>query len=178
MSKKIELTQGKYAIVDDEDFIFINRLNWYAYKSIETNNWYARAKFSTQNMRSEVSTHLEMPRLLINTQGKHGYRVHHKNGDTLDNRKDNLILVPFHTTAHKSRARTLYRGKPVTSKYKGVWRASRKSYKDNKVRYLAGITKNKKIYLLGTFIDEEKAALAYNEKAKELYGELAYQNKI
>jgi len=40
------------------------------------------------------------------------------------------------------------------------------AYKDNKQFYV------------GSFNDEVEAALAYNEKAKELHGEFAFLNKI
>lgn len=59
-----------------------------------------------------------------------------------------------------------------SSKYKGV--IFSKQYNT----WMAHITLNKKIYRIGLFDNEEDAGLAYNEKAKELFGEYAYLNKI
>ncbi|GAH94559.1 unnamed protein product, partial [marine sediment metagenome] len=40
------------------------------------------------------------------------------------------------------------------------------------------ITKNHKITFLGHYFDEKDAAMAYNEKAIELFGEYACMNKV
>ena len=55
-----------------------------------------------------------------------------------------------------------------TSRFKGVsW---------GKGKWKAGIQKDKQNYKLGTFEDEIDAAMAYDEKAIELYGEMARLN--
>lgn len=60
-----------------------------------------------------------------------------------------------------------------TSKYKGV------SYcRNRKLSYKASIEKYGKTYFLGYFITEKEAALAYNAKAKELFGEFAKLNEV
>lgn len=173
--KKIALTQDKVAIVDDEDFIFLSRINWYAYKAkSNTSNlvsYYARVKFKEQGNNAS-SIGVEMCHLLIDTRGKNGYRISRKNGDTLDYRKENLILIPYHTMLHKGRKRPLHKGKPFTSKYKGV------CWNKNDHCWVGGIRKDGKTYYFGHSKNEEDMAQRYNEKAKELYGESAYQNKI
>ena len=40
------------------------------------------------------------------------------------------------------------------------------------------VNQDKKTYYLGAFRTEQGAAKKYNEKARELYGEYAYQNKV
>jgi group I intron endonuclease len=60
----------------------------------------------------------------------------------------------------------------ATSKYVGV------CWNRNKNKWQATIKKNKKCYNLGMFLSEEEAALAYNKKAIELYGENANINII
>lgn len=59
-----------------------------------------------------------------------------------------------------------------TSKYKGVY------WDEEANKWRAGIQKSGKVYRLGMFTDETEAAKAYNEKAKELFGEYANLNKI
>lgn len=59
---------------------------------------------------------------------------------------------------------------PGKSKFRGVWL--------HKNKWVAEIIKNGKKYRLGRFADEAEAALAYNKKALELYGEKAKLNKI
>ena len=62
----------------------------------------------------------------------------------------------------------------VTSKYKGV------SYDKNKGGWVVRI-KNRnanKYEYLGLYDDEEEAAIVYNKRASELFGEYAYLNKV
>ena len=170
--KKISLTKGKYAIVDNEDYLYLSRFNWFAdwSKTIyEVENFYAVRFF--QSARG-IKNRATIPMTWFIVNAKNGCDVLHKNGNTLDNRKENLVSVPLHTIAHKSRKVSFYAGKKPTSEYKGVW------WSKIEKRWKVGIAKNKKIYNLGTFKKEKEAAKAYNKKARELYGELAYQNKI
>jgi hypothetical protein len=61
-----------------------------------------------------------------------------------------------------------------SSKYKGV---IVKNEKRNK-KYMAQIYFDKKRYFLGYFLKEVDAAKAYNKKALELCGNVAYLNKV
>jgi len=69
--KKIKLTQGKYALVDDVDYEYLNQWKWHAAK------------------KSPVKVY--MHRLINKT--KNGQYTDHINRDTLDNRKNNLRTV-------------------------------------------------------------------------------------
>lgn len=84
----------------------------------------------------------------------------HINGLRDDNRLENLRL-----SSHQNNMRNRAGNKNSSSKYKGVSR-----YKNN--RWQVHID-NK---YLGIFDCEEKAALAYDEKAKERHGEYARLN--
>jgi hypothetical protein len=87
------------------------------------------------------------------------FHIDHIDGDTLNNKPENLRLV-----THKQNSRS-YR-KPTknsTSKYRGVcWHKGRN-------KYMARIRNNGKLIYLGLFTCEKGAALAYNIAA-EGYG--------
>ena len=92
----------------------------------------------------------------------------YKSSNGLDLRKENLM---FSDKSHRS-AYSRKWSKKTTSKYKGVdWSKQRGKWRARTTFYGKGIH-------LGFFRSERKAGMAYNKKAKELYGELAYQNKI
>lgn len=99
---------------------------------------------------------------------KHGYipeLIDHINKSKIDNRICNLKdKTPGENVHNKS--------KPInsTSKYYGV--------SNDKNRWKTSIMKNGKKYYIGSFADEISAAIAYNNKAKELYGENANLNII
>ena len=159
--KKIKLTQGKYAIVDDEDYPYLSRFKWY----LSGDKKFAQRDFIGRNGKH---TTFYMHTLLI--EGKSGMLIIHKNSNTIDNRKDNLVLVPLQYLLHRKNPKKKQIGK--TSKYQGV------SWDKENSKWKATIKKDEKHITLGRFNSECKAAKVYNKKAKELYGEFAYQNKI
>ena len=149
----IELTWGKYAIVDAEDYDRLNSYKWCAVK--EGCSWYAKT-FRRDGFP------LPMHRLI--TDAPKGLFVDHINHNGLDNRKQNLRLC---TRAQNNLNQRPY-GK--TSRYKGVSRYKRTN------RYIAAICYQGKRFHLGYFKDEIDAAKAYDKKARELFGEFAYLN--
>lgn len=98
-----------------------------------------------------------------------GLVVDHINGNTLDNRRSNLRICTFRQNSMNSRPSknpkksSIYKGVSLLKKY-NTWRA-----------YI--VINNKQIHI-GIFKTEIQAALAYNEKAKVLFGEFACFNDI
>ena len=166
MSKKIKLTQGKYVIVDNEDYQFVSRLNMFFSKpKINEGNGIIVARFENKNK------HLDMPvsNLIMNKKVSGHLFVVPKNSNPFDLRKENLVLANgahfVHSLSHN------YRNTPKTSKYRGV------SLQKKGKRWKGSIQKDG-VRFQNSFDSEKKAAQFYNKKAKELYGDLAYQNKI
>lgn len=158
-TKKIPLTKGKFATVDEEDYPYLSRFTWQA--AVYKNQY--RAVRTIGKDGKDIS--LPMECFLITN--RKGFIYSHINGDTLDNRKENLTTISQPHKLQKAKKRT-----ETTSKYKGVYWDKRGK------RWAVSINKNNKKYHIGYFKIEVEAALAYNEKAKELYGEMAYQNII
>lgn len=94
--------------------------------------------------------------------------IDHINGDGLDNRWSNL------READRSQNNSNIALKQNnTSGYKGV--SKRNTIKES---YRVEIKKGHKYYYVGSYSSAEDAAKAYNEKAKELWGEFAYLNEV
>ena len=128
--RKIKLTKGKYALVDDEDFDYLNQFKW----SLNAQKYAGRY---------EKNKYIYMHRFLNKTPD--GMVTDHINRNTLDNRKENL------RTATKS-LNALNTGESVknTSGCTGVYRL-----KNN--RWYARITINKKTISLGGFSSFKEA---------------------
>ena len=150
--KYIELTQGKQAIVDDEDHGSVNRFKWYAEKTKHT--WYAGHKTKVMTTR--------MHRFI--TGAADGWQVDHINGDGLDNRRCNLRVTNFSGNQANAKKR---RG--CSSEYKGV-------YLHKATGKWIARTGGAGYCYIGGFKTEVDAAKAYDKKAKELYGEFARTN--
>ncbi len=99
-----------------------------------------------------------------------GMVVDHINGNSLDNRKSNLRAATREQNNMNRGANRTHRGKPTTSPYKGV------SLNKRSNRWVSSIGHNYKRIYLGYFDLPEDAARAYDIKARELFGEFAYQN--
>jgi|SRR5690606_5995401 len=154
MAKEIPLTQGKVAIVDDEDFEWLSRYRW-AYNK--------RLGYAQRSIRKDGKlASLAMHRAIM--QPPPGMQVDHINGDRLDNRRCNLRIVTNQQNSFNRQPQK------ATSQYKGVgW------YKPYQ-KWRAKIKINGKTKHLGYFDDEKEAALAYDRAARELFGEYAKTN--
>ena len=155
--KKIKLTQGKYAIVDDEDYPYLSKHSWCCSKKREENI----------GIVSRINWKIVyMDRLII--KAKKGNIVLHINKNELDNRKKNLLITD--NSLRNQRAKRI-RGKVKTSKYHGV------CYVKSINKWRAQIRKGS-VSFDKHFDEEKRAAIYYNKKAKELYGKFGYQNKL
>ncbi len=155
--KRIPLTQGKFALVDDVDFEKLSKYKWHAAK--HRNTYYARRKCKSMNY--PVRMHREIMGLIY----KDGKQTDHRDGNGLNNQKYNLRIC-----SNAENARNAVKQANNTSGYKGVtWNKPSK-------KWMAQIESGGKDYNLGRFIDKTEAAKAYDAKAKELFGEFAWLN--
>lgn len=142
--RRIELTQGKFALVDDSDFDALNAHKWNAYA--QRNTWYAKRWVRFAGGRRVLRMHnavLSAPAGMI---------VDHQNGDGLDNTRSNLRAV----THQQNNWNQTHKAKGTTSRFRGVcWVKSHG-------KWHAQINIGQKIKHLGFFTDEFAAAAAYD----------------
>lgn len=159
--KEIILTQGKVAFVDDEDFEYLSQWKWCAVKGRST--YYA----SRTSYETGVQLHIKMHREIFRLKP---YKdepivVDHKDHNGLNNQKENLRkCTPLLNQANKTKIQR----KSVSSRYKGVVKHTHS--------YQARITYKDTTYKLGFYKDEVNAARAYDQKAREFFGEFALLN--
>jgi|GEM_PF-2358882 len=114
--KKIPLTQGKFALCDDEDYSWLMTWKWWAQKG--RNTFYV----ATTRPGSEGGGTLQMHRLLMLYPTEH---TDHWNHNGLDNRKNNLRDCTNRQNQSNLR-------EPGSSKYTGVyWDNSRGVWKSH-----------------------------------------------
>lgn len=154
--KKINLSKGQVALVDDGDYDDLNQFRWYAQYSKGIDNYYAFRLVSFKKKGKLKNKIILMHRMIMDAPKRKV--VDHINHNTLDNRKENLRIV-------SSRQNNQNKKVKGTSKYPGVcW------HKYNK-KWRATIYVNGKNKDLGYFKEEREAAKAYERACRELIGE-------
>lgn len=147
--KEIELTQGKVALVDDDDFELLNQWKWYYHHG-----------YAVRKCKEKM---IFMHRIILKTPV--GFDTDHINCKKLDNRRSNLRMC----TKSQNQANKGI-GASNKSGYKGVmW------YKQTK-RWHSQITHKGKKYHLGFFKNISDAIEAYKKKSKELFGDFSYKD--
>ena len=111
--KKIALTQGYFATVDDEDYERISRFKWCVLRKKNEINIYAK-RLSHKKEGGKKRTIL-MHRFILGTPSNE-LVVDHINGNGLDNRRKNLRIVTGHINNLNRRGPT----KNNRSGYRGV----------------------------------------------------------
>lgn len=152
----VELSNGGYAIIDEEDWIKVKNYTWRRLDANTTSYAITKINGDTVYMHRLIG---RIPDNLV---------TDHINGNGLDNRKENLRAC---TQAQNLRSNGPYR-ESTCPEYRGVRDTKRSLSKP----YQARIKKDGKQRHIGYFSDPREAAEAYDEKARELFGEYAYQN--
>lgn len=155
----IPLNHGKTAIIDGADFPLISGYNWWARIARRRNHpptYYAVTKTNNRTVT--------MHQMIVRNVGP----VDHKNGDTLDNRRANLRAAT--NSQNQANRHSLPPNK--SARYRGV------TWHKQCGKWQAAIKCNQKNHHLGLFDDIEDAARAYDQKAKELFGEFANPNFV
>lgn len=147
--KEIKLTKGLFTQVDDDDYGWLNQYRWYAHKV--KGEFYAATRMK--------GIFIYMHRFIMNTPNK--LDTDHWDHKKLNNQRYNLRIC----TTSQNLMNIIPRG---SSKYLGV------SIYHGYIR--TEISKLGERYYLGSFKTEIAAAMAYDKKAKELFGEFANLN--
>jgi len=164
--KEIKLTYGEIALVDDEDYEYLNQWKWhtdhdgYAIRG----GWLNGKKYNYR-----------MHRVILGlTDSK--IQTDHRDHNLLNNQKSNIRAC----THSENQRNKIPKGR---SKYLGVMYQKR-HFKTTSGRIfdyeeiIARIRINGKYKRIGRFNTEEEAALAYNKYAEKYFEEFANLNKI
>ena len=152
--KKINLTRGFQALVDDEDYEWLNQWKWYVHIT-EQGNQYAVRDISRKTGKRGV---IYMHKLILS---KEGFVTDHKDRDSLNNQRGNLRLATkSQDSANKTKYATNKSGyKGVYLHKPGVWRSR--------------IMIRGKVIDLGLFSHPKDAAIVYEKATVKYYGEFA-----
>lgn len=151
----IPLTNNRHMIVSPEDMSLVSNFLWGA-RVKKDGKVYA---FRNQHYAIYVAFH----RVVLGASD--GEICDHINGNSLDNRRENLRLCNAANNCMNQRKKRV-----GSSQYKGVTRSGDK--------WVAQISANRVKKNLGRYTSEQDAAIAYNMAAQELHGEFAVLNII
>lgn len=160
--KKIPLTQNQFALVDDEDFDYLNQWKWCVISPSgkgPTKKYYAFRKMHGKNVY--------MHRLILNPDKN--VVTDHIDSDGLNNQRYNLRKVTYKQNRQNARGNA-----NALIKYKGVSLFSKNGFQMKKYRIRIHIGNGKIIQKLFYTIIE--AAIAYDRLALKHFGEYAYTN--
>lgn len=154
--RKILLQRNIFSIVDDEIFETVKDISW----SFQENR-----KNGHKYVRSNNNERIYLHRYIMNNPV--GFVVDHINGNTLDNRKENLRVCTNsqNSSNQKIRKNNQYGLKGISfDRRRGKWYARIKS--NNVTKYL------------GSFYSRYDAALAYNKASKLIHKEFGLTNLL
>ncbi len=153
--QQIKLTQGKFTLVDDEDFEWLNQFRWHYHTN-------GAERIVTINKKR---FHVFMHNVILKTPK--GFFGDHEDLNNLNNQRYNLRVATRQQNGVNRK-----RQPQNKSGYKGVaW---------NKLheKWHAYIYNMGKQIHLGYFLTKKEAAKAYDQESKKLFGEFSRPNII
>jgi len=156
--RRIDLGEREWTILDQKDYYRYGNLKWSLGGSKK--KFYAVSGIKDKDGNFKM---VRLQRLIMNEPP--GLLVDHKNGDSLDNRRENLRIATRTQNLFNTRKR-----KNTSSRFVGV------SIDKRYCLWEAYITHRRKKIFLGYFKNEVDAARAYDAAAKKSRGEFARLN--
>lgn len=166
-------THGKFEVlVDDDDLELVREHTWHVIKA-HNGKFYVNTHVrhpdggiyeSGSEKGQPKRTLLQLHRLIA--KAPKDKVVDHINGNPLDNRRENLRIATHKQNSMNQMKTRTHKGKPTSSKYRGV------SFVKRRNRWIVKCSGHH----VGYFKEENEAARAYDEKAKELFGDYAHLN--
>ena len=154
--KTIELTQGKVALVDDVDYVYLMQWKWQAHTSRTswrpTRRTRVEGKWTSRYMYHDIAERMGMRTAIVD----------HVDQNPLNNRRSNLRAATYSQNGHNCGPR-----QRSTTGVKGV------SFHKEKHKYHAQIQVASKKYHVGYYKTLAEAAVAIQKKRQELVGEFA-----
>ena len=157
--RRIKLTRGKYAIVNVEDFEWLNQYKWHC-----SYHGYAKRAVYKRTGKGRRQVEIYMHKLLCPVPD--GMIVDHINRNSLDNRRENLRAA---TQKQNVWNRKFIRKRGKT-RYNGI------RWDKNKEKWQVRLTINGRRKSFGYYADEIEAAKVYDRVAKKYRGEYACLN--
>ncbi len=157
--KKIPLSQGKFALVDDADFERVSKFKWTYSKTGKSRGYAVRNEKLAVNKWGRVLLHRFV------TDAPKDKIVDHINHDTLDCRQENLRVCTV-----GENARNVHPHSDSRSGLKGVHQVGN--------RFRSNIFVDGVHHHIGYFATAIEAARAYNAKAQDLHKEFALPNVL
>jgi len=165
--REIQLTQGQVALVDDQDYEYLNQWKWCAIWSDHTRSFYAMRVSCDRGQRVTIQMH----RLILGITDPR-IKVDHRDSNTLNNQWLNLRVCNNRQNQQNTRKRS-----NCSSQYKGVSWDRKTSRWKSQIQIPSESAVGTKVHL-GYFNLEVDAAYAYNEAAHKHFGEFAHLNRI
>jgi len=160
--KEIPLTQGKAAIVDDEDFDRLSLHKWHAIKGRGRLYTYYAIRNAKVNGRDTI---IQMHREILGLSTGGPGIVDHKDGNGLHNSKNNIRLATYSTNNYNCKMKC-----SNTSGYRGV------SWYERYGKWWAYINVNGKRIFCGYYSNKMDAVIARDKAAVRFYGKDAILN--
>ncbi len=151
--KEISLGRGFKALVDDEDYDYLNQWKWYSH-----NDYAFRVKWKHGKQKT-----IFMHRFILKV--KKGQEVDHIDRNRSNNQKLNLRI-----SSHSQNLMNQKLSAANTSGYKGV------SFDKKRGKWFVSITKNRIQKNLGRFDTAIEGAKRYDAVAKKIFGRFANPN--
>jgi hypothetical protein len=153
--KKIPLTRGKFALVDDADYEWLMQWKWCAVAANrDKTDWYA----------ATGCPQIFMHRLILNAPAN--MKVDHHYGNGLNNQRYNLRLC--------NNVQNQGNRKPQKSRRSSIYKGIHWNKQSQK--WVAQIVKLGHTTYLGSYSKEKDAAKAYDKAARLYFGEFARTN--
>lgn len=158
--KEIPLTRGKFAVVDNENFDSLSQNKWHYWIDPKSLVEYAVRHKKIKGKVQRLMMHREI------TRSSHNLVIDHRNGNGLDNRRENLRTC--------TKVQNNMNRKPNKSNQTGLkgisWNTQIRKWK-------AGIGFKGKAINLGHYYDKRTAALVYRLFSVLYYGEFAFSER-